>query len=210
MKHHYFDMQQRYEFRCAGRGRGDAERDGGRDRGFDDRGGMGRGHHFAGRGGDPFGGGRERLFDAGDIKLVILKLLADTPSYGYQLIKTMEEQLSGGYTPSAGVIYPTLTLLEEEGLAQGTVSDTGKKVFSVTPEGIAFLDQNSLRVGLVFDRLKAAGEQFRRRRSPEIMKAFQNLRGAVEARVSRETITPEHVRKIADAINAAASAIDGF
>src|SRR5450631_3772106 len=64
-----------------------------------------------------WGGGRERMFDAGDIKLVILKLLSEQPSYGYQLIKTMEERLSGGYTPSAGVIYPTLTLLEEEGLA---------------------------------------------------------------------------------------------
>ena len=57
------------------------------------------------------------MFDAGDMKLVILKLLSEQPSYGYQLIKTMEERLAGGYTPSAGVIYPTLTMLEEEGLA---------------------------------------------------------------------------------------------
>ncbi len=81
-----------------------------------------------------FGHGRERLFDAGDIKLVILKLLSEQPSYGYQLIKTMEERLGGGYSPSAGVVYPTLTMLEEEGLATSASTD-GKKVYSVTPEG---------------------------------------------------------------------------
>ena len=70
----------------------------GPERGFGGRGGFGRG----------FGEGRGRMFDAGDIKLVILKLLSEQPSYGYQLIKTLEEQLAGGYTPSAGVIYPTL------------------------------------------------------------------------------------------------------
>src|ERR1700743_1231538 len=90
-------------------------------RGFGGREHGGFGHGFGGRGrggfGRGFGSGRERLFDAGDIKLVILKLLSEEPSYGYQLIKTMEQRLSGGYTPSAGVIYPTLTMLEEEGLA---------------------------------------------------------------------------------------------
>ena len=157
---------------------------------------------------DPFNGGRERLFDAGDLKLVILKLLAESPSYGYQLMKRMEERLSGGYTPSAGVIYPTLTMLEEEGFASESTSDANKKVFSVTAEGLAYLEQNKERVLRVFDRLKEAGEGFRRRRSPEIMKAFHNLRGAVEARVSRETITAEQIRKIADAINVAATTID--
>ena len=84
------------------------------------------------------GGGRERFFDAGDIKLVILKLLSEQPSYGYQLIKTMEERLAGGYTPSAGVIYPTLTMLEEEGLATAS-AENNRKVYSVTPEGLEYL-----------------------------------------------------------------------
>src|SRR5579871_463016 len=75
-----------------------------------------------------FGGGRERMFDAGEIKLVVLKLLSEQPSYGYQLMKTMEERLAGGYTPSAGVIYPTLTMLEEEGLTSAAAQD-GKKVY---------------------------------------------------------------------------------
>jgi len=155
-----------------------------------------------------FGGGRERLFDAGDIRLVILKLLAEQPSYGYQLIKTMEERLAGGYTPSAGVIYPTLTLLEEQGLASAAVSDSNKKVYSLTPDGVAFLEKNKERVDELFERLQEAGDEFRRGRSPEIMKAFMNLRGAVAARVARGTAAPEQIRRIVEAIDAAAKSID--
>jgi DNA-binding PadR family transcriptional regulator len=159
------------------------------------------------RGEHRHGGGRERMFEAGDVKLVILKLLSEQPSYGYQLIKTMEERLAGGYTPSAGVIYPTLTLLEEEGLAASTV-ENNKKVYSVTPEGTQYLEENKRRVDALFERLEEAGRGFERGRSPAIMKAFHNLRGAVMARVSRGNATAEHIQKIAEAINAAAKAID--
>ena len=154
-----------------------------------------------------WGGGRERLFDAGDVKLVILRLLSEQPSYGYQLIKTMEERLAGGYTPSAGVIYPTLTMLEEEGLATAS-ADSNRKVYSLTPEGLAYLDTNKRQVDELFERLAEAGKTFERGRSPEIRKAFMNLRSAVIARVSRERATSEQIRKIADAINAAAKTID--
>jgi DNA-binding PadR family transcriptional regulator len=138
---------------------------------------------------------------------VILKLLAEQPSYGYQLIKTMEDRLAGGYTPSAGVIYPTLTMLEEEGLASAA-TENNKKVYSVTADGQQYLAQHAQRLAELFERLDEAGAEFRRGRSPEIMKAFMNLRGAVVARVSRGSATPEQISKIAEAIHAAAKAID--
>lgn len=182
---------------------------------FDDDGGQHRGRGFdrgfrdfrRGGGFDPRMGGRERLFDAGDIRLVVLKLLSDQPSYGYQLIKTMEQRLGGGYTPSAGVIYPTLTLLEEEGLASST-SEANKKVYSVTPEGLAYLAANKEHLDELFERLEETGRGFRHGRSPEIMKAMENLRGAIFARVFRGNATPEQLRKITEALNAAAKAID--
>jgi DNA-binding PadR family transcriptional regulator len=207
MKEHLFETHRRGDLRFAGRGRSGSEEVIESGRGGK-HGHKGLAHHSGMHGRDPFNGGRERLFDAGDLKLVILKLLAESPSYGYQLMKRMEERLSGGYTPSAGVIYPTLTMLDEEGFTSENTSDTNKKVYSVTPEGLAYLQQNKERVLQVFDRLREAGEGFRRRRSPEIIKAFHNLRGAVEARVSRQTISSEQIRKIADAINAAAAIID--
>ena len=157
---------------------------------------------------DPFGfgRGRERLFDAGDFRLVVLKMLTEQPSYGYQLIKTMEQRLAGGYTPSAGVVYPTLTMLEEEGLT--TVSmESGKKIYSVTPEGQQFLEKNEDRVKDLFDRLEEAGRGFQRGRSPEIMKAFGNLTRVVVTRARREDVSDEEIQKITDVINNAAREI---
>jgi len=159
-------------------------------------GGFGRGGH-----------GRERMFDAGEIRLVILRLLSSEPSYGYQLIKTMEARLGGGYTPSAGVVYPTLTMLEEEGLIAATEA-SGKKVYSVTEEGLKYLEENKERVGQLFERLEETGRGFRRGRSPELMKAFMDLRGAVASKVWRRSASPEQIKKIAEAIHAAAEAID--
>jgi len=185
-----------------GFGPGFRHRHGGPERGFGGRGPGGPGGF--GRG---FGEGRGRMFDAGDIKLVILRLLAEQPSYGYQLIKTMEQRLAGGYTPSPGVIYPTLTMLEEEGLASST-TENNKKIYSLTREGTEFLESNKERIGELFERLEETGRGFERGRSPEIMKAFMNLRSAVMARVSRESTKPEQIRKITEAINAAAKAID--
>ncbi|MGC2659017.1 MAG: PadR family transcriptional regulator [Bryobacteraceae bacterium] len=167
--------------------------------------GRGFGRHGGPRGG--FKEARERLFDAGDIKLVILKLLSEEPSYGYQIIKTMEDRLAGGYSPSAGVIYPTLTLLEEEGLATASV-DNNKKIYSITAEGLEYLRVNNRRVEELFERLEQRGRGFERGRSPELMKAFHNLRGAIKARLSRDAVRPDQIRKMAEAINAAAKAID--
>lgn len=195
--HHH---QGRAEF-AGSRGCFDPRFAGWRDRGEARHGGFGGGRE---RG---FGRGGERLFDAGDVRLVVLKLLSEQPSYGYQLIKTMEERLGGGYTPSAGVIYPTLTLLEEEGLASVETSES-KKVYSLTAEGKEYLEANKERIDELFARLDIAGRGFRRGRSPEIMRAFMNLRGAVAVRLHRENVTPEQIKKITDAINAAAKAID--
>ena len=220
--HPYFSELKHRAHRFAGRGwpgqecnprrdHGDAEGERGFGRGFrgfahggPERGFGGRGRGGFGRG---FGQGRGRLFDAGDVKLVILKMLSEQPAYGYQLIKTMEQRLSGGYAPSAGVIYPTLTMLEEEGLATSS-ADNNKKVYSLTDEGRAYLESNRTQVDELFARLEETGRSFERGRSPEIMKAFMNLRGAVMARVSRESIKPEQLQKITEAINTAAKTID--
>jgi DNA-binding PadR family transcriptional regulator len=219
MNTHFWGMNVGGDRRFAGRGRGGegAHDQPARDGGGREQGGFGHffgGHRHGGpergfgrRGSGGFGEGRGRLFDAGDVKLVILRLLSDQPSYGYQLIKSMEQRLAGGYTPSPGVIYPTLTMLEEEGLAVSSL-ENNKKIYSLTPEGIEFLEANKEQIGELFARLEETGRGFERGRSPEMMKAFMNLRGAVMARVSRESVKPEQIRKITEAINAAAKAID--
>jgi DNA-binding PadR family transcriptional regulator len=217
MNTHFFKLHEHFHRHCAERGpdRGaqgpEEDFPGYRFAGFG-HGGRGRGRGFEGFGRGPggpggFGEGRGRLFDAGDIKLVILKLLSEQPSYGYQLIKTMEQRLAGGYTPSAGVIYPTLTLLEEEGLAIAS-AENNKKVYSVTAEGHEFLEANKQQIEEIFQRLDETSRGFERGRSPELMKAFMNLRSAVMARVSRHGNKPDQLKKVVEAINTAAKTID--
>src|ERR1700744_6409234 len=84
----------------------------------------------------------ERVFEQGDLRLVLLKLIADQPRHGYELIKAVEDAGGGAYRPSPGGVYPTLTLLEELGYATAK-EEGGKKLFSITPEGEAYLQSQA-------------------------------------------------------------------
>jgi DNA-binding PadR family transcriptional regulator len=158
--------------------------------------------------GPGFGGRGERFFDSGQLKLVILALIAEKPSYGYEIMKAIEERLSGGYAPSPGVVYPTLTLLEEENLATVTATDGNKKLYAATDAGREFLKKNSVAVKAIFGRMEHAGKKFGRGRSPQIMRAMMNLNMALRMRAGRGDLSQEQVSKIAEAIDAAARAID--
>lgn len=104
----------------------------------------------------PFGGGR--MFDQGDLKLVILRLLDEKPRHGYEIIKELEERSGGRYTPSAGAIYPTLTMLEDLGYAVATPEEGGKKVYAITEAGRAHLAEHRPLVDELFDRVSQIGD----------------------------------------------------
>jgi DNA-binding PadR family transcriptional regulator len=154
-----------------------------------------------------FGGGRERHFDNGELRFVILQLIADKPSYGYEIIKAIEERLSGGYAPSPGVVYPTLTMLEEEGYAVSS-TESNKKRYAATESGLEYLKENKVVVKAIFGRMEQAAKVFGRGRSPQIMRAIMNLRYALKIRTERGNLSPEQTSKIAEAIDAAARLID--
>ena len=199
-----FEREGRHEGRC---GHGRDERHHGRGRGF---GGPGSGifDGFMGRHGRGFGGGdRERLFDSGELRLVILSLVAEKPSYGYEIIKAIEERLSGGYAPSPGVVYPTLTLLEEEGYATVSSAEGGKKLYTVTEQGAAYLKTHQATVQAIFGRMEQAGRAYGRGRSPQIVRAMMNLGFALKMRAGQGNLSPEQTAKIVEAIDAAAKVI---
>jgi DNA-binding PadR family transcriptional regulator len=199
-----FDPEGRHGGHCGPHGR--EERHHGRHGGFE--GWMGRGGRGFGPGFGPFGGGdRERLFDSGELRLVILQLVAEKPSYGYEIIKAIEERLSGGYAPSPGVVYPTLTLLEEEGYATVSSAEGGKKLYTVTEQGQSLLKTNEATIKAIFGRMEQAGEIFGRGRSPQIMRAMMNLKFAMKMRAGQGQLTPEQTRKIVEAIDSAAKTI---
>jgi DNA-binding PadR family transcriptional regulator len=157
--------------------------------------------------GGGFGADRERLFDSGELRLVILALLAEKPSYGYEIIKAIEERLSGGYAPSPGVVYPTLTLLEEEGYATVSIADGNKKLYTVTEQGQEYLKTNQAIVKAILGRMEQASKIFGRGRSPQIMRAIMNLKFALKMRAGQGDLSAEQIRKICDAIDAAARTI---
>jgi DNA-binding PadR family transcriptional regulator len=175
--------------------------------GFMGRGGRGFGPGFGAFGGPDFGQARERLFDSGELRLVILQLVAEKPSYGYEIIKAIEERLSGGYAPSPGVVYPTLTLLEEEGYATVSSAEGGKKLYTVTGQGQEFLKTNEGTIKAIFGRMEQASKAFGRGRSPQIMRAMMNLGFALKMRAGQGHLTPEQTRTIVEAIDAAAKTI---
>lgn len=175
------------------------ERHRGRHGGFED---------FMGRFERGFGGGRERLFDGGELRLVILEIITEKPSYGYEIIKSIEERLAGAYAPSPGVVYPTLTMLEEEGYAVVASTEGSKKRYTATEQGREYLKANADTLKAIGQRLDHAGKVFGRERSPQLMRAMMNLKFALKMRSRSGKLSPEQIRKIAEAIDAAARVID--
>ncbi len=96
---------------------------------------------------------RRQWFEAGDMKYVILKLLKEKPRHGYEVMKELEEQMRGCYSPSPGTVYPTLQWLEDEGLVSAK-EVAGKKVYEVTEAGLRFLEEHRDVVDEIFDRVK--------------------------------------------------------
>jgi DNA-binding PadR family transcriptional regulator len=120
----------------------------------------GRGEGGGGRG-DWFRVGR--MLAQGDLKLLALALIAEQPRHGYELIKFVEEKTGGLYSPSPGVVYPTLTFLEEAGYVTAE-SEGAKKRYTITEEGRAYLGENREIADMVLERLEAIGKKLARRR----------------------------------------------
>lgn len=160
-----------------------------------DMGGRHRHHH---------GGGRRRVFDHGDLRFILLSMIAAKPAHGYDLIKALEERMGGGYSPSPGVIYPTLTMLEEQGFASVTAED-GKKLYRATPEGEAFLKANAASVQAIQARIDVIARERGAVPDPRILRAIENLKTALRLRLSGGAIPDGRVRAIAAAIDAAAA-----
>jgi len=170
------------------------------------------GHHRGGRHGEGMMrgmGGRTRLFGQGDLRLVVLALLQERPRHGYEVIKAIEERVGGDYSPSPGVIYPTLTLLVDLGHAQISAEQQGeRKQYAITPEGEAFLAENKAALDAVLERLDRAARPGHAMRAPEVQRALQNFRMALHLRLSKGSLSNAQIRAIADAIDQAAVAIE--
>jgi DNA-binding PadR family transcriptional regulator len=148
-----------------------------------------------------------RLLEHGDLRFVVLALLAEQPRHGYELIKELEERTGGAYRPSAGVIYPTLAMLEDEGLVRQAGGEDGRKLFEPTDAGKKVVEESRTHVEGIFARMAEVAESSESSR-PRIARAMANLGMALQGRLSRRPITPEQIDRIVAILDDTASAIE--
>ncbi|HUD85950.1 MAG TPA: PadR family transcriptional regulator [Xanthobacteraceae bacterium] len=172
------------------------------------------GFGFGGRHGRDGGAGGEDLMRArrmlaqGDLRLVALALIVEAPRHGYEIIKLLEEKTADWYSPSPGIVYPTLTYLEEAGYVTAS-TDGAKKLYTITDEGRAYLAANRDLVDVVLDRLSALGERVNRwrrasrgeredRRSlpPLVEAALDHLREIVGKRLDNDAAAEARLAEI--------------
>lgn len=157
------------------------------------------------------GGGRRgprgRMFAGGELRLLLLKLIGDETRHGYELIKAIEELTGGNYAPSPGVVYPTLSLLLDEGMIEEKADASPRKAFAITAEGEVELSTRSDEAEALIARLIALNEEDDAHRAPPIGRAVGNLfaalRGRAESGFDRETI-----HQVAEILDEAARKIE--
>ena len=150
---------------------------------------------------------RRRLFAHGDLRLLALHLMGERPRHGYEIIKEIEELTGGSYSPSPGVIYPTLTWLEELGHISVAVSEGTKKLHAITAEGRAHLDVYRPTLDALLARIRPLQAARTGATAPRIVAALENLQHALKSRLARATDDVQ-LERIAAAIDAATVAID--
>jgi DNA-binding PadR family transcriptional regulator len=167
--------------------------------------------------GDLWGGGRGprrgrggRMFEQGDLKLVILRLLEEKPRHGYEIIKELETRSGGAYSPSPGTVYPTLTLLEDMGYARAVPEDGGKKIYEITDEGRKHLADNSSAVNDIFERISKFVEGFVDSPMMEVNQAFKDVAKATYTTATSHIQDKTRLASIKDILGRASKEIEAL
>jgi DNA-binding PadR family transcriptional regulator len=147
------------------------------------------------------------MFESGEVKFVILRLLKEKPRHGYEIIKALEEKLGGYYTPSAGTVYPTLQLLEDEGYIRADDTD-GKKVYHVTPEGERYLEEHRDFLDEILDRVRETVRDFTGGGLGEVQGAFAQLAATTFRKAWRRGPDDPALKQVAEIIRKASADID--
>ncbi len=148
-----------------------------------------------------------RPFDYGELRLLVLAMTAEQPRHGYELIRVIEERMGGSYSPSPGVIYPTLSWLEDMGYAS-VEEGGGRKRYSLTSEGKAFLTANRVAADELLSRGSLVDNTLRRGEPAPVTRAMENLKMALRLRLRSGPLDQTTAEKIGGALDAAAIAVE--
>lgn len=150
------------------------------------------------------GGRRQRFFGHGELRLVVLHLLRDSASHGYELIKAIETLTEGNYTPSPGVIYPTLDLLRDQQLITISDEENGRRVIAITCHGQQWLDESQQQLAQILERVKARNVGYQLRRDPQMKRALANFKAVLDLRVNQQALSAAQLKQIIGIIDRAA------
>ncbi|ELP5715814.1 TPA: PadR family transcriptional regulator [Enterobacter asburiae] len=150
------------------------------------------------------GGRRPRFFGHGDLRLVILDILTRSASHGYELIKEIENLTQGNYTPSPGVIYPTLDYLQDQTFITITEEENGRKTITITAEGQRWLDENREQLEQIQVRIKARSVGFQLRKNPQMKRALDNFKAVLDLKVNQGELSDAQLKQIIGVIDRAA------
>jgi len=158
--------------------------------------------------GGPGGGGKGRMFDGGELRLVLLKLIEDGPRHGYDLIRAVEEMTGGAYAPSPGIVYPTLTMLADMELIAEQESEGARKVFEITQAGRDYLSEREEEIDGLMARLNGVGAIRNRMGRGPVRRAVQNVKSAIHNRMGIGDEQGDLAHQIADILDEAARKIE--
>jgi DNA-binding PadR family transcriptional regulator len=150
---------------------------------------------------------RQQMFESGEMKYVILRLLREKPRHGYEIMKALEEMLGGWYTPSAGTVYPTLQLLEDQGFVR-IVETEGKKVYHITPEGERFLEEHRDTLDDILDRVRDAVRSVAGGAMGDLHEAMARIAAQAYRQAWRAGADDERKRRIVEILRKAADEIE--
>lgn len=158
------------------------------------------GHHEEHRGGKRL----KRLFERGDLQLLLLLQLKTKNSHGYELIKSINDLTSGLYEPSPGVLYPTLSMLEDQELIVQDANETNRKVYMITPLGLDHLQQHEAKITLIKERLASTQHaQDNVHISNELEDAIRRFKMLMRHQIRQDQISQDQLNKIVAIINQA-------
>jgi DNA-binding PadR family transcriptional regulator len=145
---------------------------------------------------------RWRVFDRGDLKFVILRLVSRKPMHGYEVMQALEEESGGCYKASPGSVYPTLQMLEDQGLLHAR-EEEGRRIYEITEEGRGYLDRNGDLVDEIFERIESFAERFLGKETRDLSAAFSRLaHTAFEGAFAWEG-SPESMARMAEVLERA-------
>ena len=181
----------------------------GRGHGAHDNDFIGKDHHERDHGGGhQRRHGPHRVIDSGELRLLLMKLLSETPRHGYDLIREIEAMTGGAYAPSPGMVYPTLTLLQEMDLISELESEGSRKAFSLTDQGTLEITASVKEIDGIIARMSAMRETHQRMDGGPVRRAIENLRRVIRSRLGNDDVDKDMLHTVAGILDETAQRIE--